>query len=220
MKLKFQNSANIDRYIYNLFNESRLNKKSNYLFSGGESINALLYEIKQNNPDLRKISITLSDERLVGISSDLSNAKMYVKKLLPYLDFKPNFYLLPKNFQISTPETLLNDIIQSQKNNFSFDISFLGVGYDGHIASIFDKHKILAKKYPLMVIKNRNEKFSRISFCYDALKKIPKTVLIIKGRKKIDILKKIVEEKHKDTIVQKFISDYEGKLTIVTDIKT
>ena len=84
-----------------------LNKKNNYLFSGGESINNLLYEIKKNNPDLRKISITLSDERLVGISSDLSNAKMYIKKLFPYLDFKPNFYfLLPKNFQISTPETL------------------------------------------------------------------------------------------------------------------
>ena len=133
MKLKFQNSATIDKYIYNLFNECLLNKKNNYLFSGGESINALLYEIKKNNPDLRKISITLSDERLVGISSDLSNAKMYIKKLFPYLDFKPNFYLLPKNFQISTPETLLNEIIQSQKNNFSFDISFLGVGYDGHI---------------------------------------------------------------------------------------
>ena len=219
MKLKFQNSATIDKYIYNLFNECLLNKKNNYLFSGGESINALLYEIKKNNPDLRKISITLSDERLVGISSDLSNAKMYIKKLFPYLDFKPNFYLLPKNFQISTPETLLNEIIQSQKNNFSFDISFLGVGYDGHIASIFYKHEILAKKYPLMVIKNRDEEFSRISFCYDAIKKIPNTVLIIKGRKKIDILKKIVEQKQKDTIVQKFISDYEVELTIVTDIK-
>ena len=54
---------------------------------------------------------------------------------------------------------------------------------------------------------------------YDAIKKIPNTVLIIKGNKKMDILKKIIEEKNKNTIVQKFISDYEGKLTIVTDIR-
>ena len=189
------------------------------MFSGGESISNLLDEIKKNNPDLRKVSITLSDERLVRISSDLSNAKIYTKKLLPYLDFKPDFYFLPKNFLISTPETLLNEIIKSRKDNFLFEISFLGVGYDGHIASIFDKHEILAKQYPLIVIKNKHEAFSRISFCYDAIKKIPNTVLIIKGNKKMDILKKIIEEKNKNTIVQKFISDYEGKLTIVTDIR-
>ena len=58
----------------------------------------------------------------------------------------------------------MNEIIQSQKNNFSFDISFLGVGYDGHIASIFYKHEILAKKYPLMVIKNRDEDFQESHF--------------------------------------------------------
>ena len=59
MKLKFQKSATIDKYIYNLFNEC-LNK-NNYLF-WRRVINALLYEIKKNNPDLRKISITLSDK--------------------------------------------------------------------------------------------------------------------------------------------------------------
>ena len=144
------------------FKEFLLDNKKKYLFSGGESIKNLLYEIKKDKPDLRKISITLSDERLVGISSDLSNAKIYIKELLPYLDSKPNFFLLPKNFQNNTHETLLNEINQSRKDDFSFEISFLGVGHDGHIASIFSNNNILAKQYPLMVIKNKNEEFSRI----------------------------------------------------------
>ena len=68
------------------------------------------------------------------------------------------------------------------------------MGLDGHIASVFSNNNtIYALKEPFIVSKNSYEKFYRLSFTFNYLKKIDQIVFVIHGKKKdylIDNVKK------------------------------
>ena len=77
--------------------------------------------------------------------------------------------------------------------------AFIGVGNDGHIASIFRDSKILKKKSDLIyLIKKKNENFNRITLSINYISNISNIFLIVYGKKKrniINILKKKINTK-------------------------
>ncbi len=69
--------------------------------------------------------------------------------------------------------------------NKKINLAFLGVGDDGHIASLFkNNNKIYIDSEPFILSKNKFEKYYRLSFSFNYLKKIKNIVFVLIGNKK------------------------------------
>lgn len=178
--------------VHELLNNDKFIK--NIFLSGGESLNI----IKDNLSILnlrRKSNLYLTDERVTTNKLYLNSIK-FKKIKNKKINFKDNFNLNSlKN---------LNQIDNSiPKKNF---ISILGVGEDGHIASIFNlKEKLVLNKSTILT-KRSNEEFFRISLSYEYLSKSKNIFLIFSNKKKMKQIK------NKNTIVYKFLKKNNKKI--------
>ena len=134
----------IRKFIRLLIKKIRNNRKRRFsiVLAGGKSpINLYKSLSKNKNIPWRKIDFFISDERFVKQDSKHSNINM-IKKYL----FKGAKITNQQIFKISTNQKIINksvlDYEKKIKNYFlnkkvSFDLTLLGVGNDGHIASLF-----------------------------------------------------------------------------------
>ena len=125
-------------------------------------LNSFLKKLSVNDKLLIKTDIFLTDERIVHKKSHFSNEKSINFYLNKSLDIKWNWV---KAHAVN----LRNNTISLKKINFlypdytKFSLTIMGVGSDGHIASIFYKNSCIKKKYKnFFITKNKNEKFDRI----------------------------------------------------------
>ncbi|MFC6102885.1 6-phosphogluconolactonase [Olivibacter domesticus] len=120
----------------------------------GGSSPANLYKLLAHKPyseqiNWHKVHIFWGDERWVPLSDDKSNAKMAYETLLNYVPIpKEQIYpmwtkdLQPKEFAQEYEQTLQ----QTLGSIPSFDLILLGMGEDGHTASLFPGTDVLQEK--------------------------------------------------------------------------
>lgn len=103
----------------------------------------------------KQVFIFWGDERFVPLSDDRSNAKMAFETLLDHVPIpKENIFpmweddIKPKEFA-DKYEQLLKDHFGEEKP--SFDLILLGMGDDGHTASLFPNEKVLSEDKKLVV---------------------------------------------------------------------
>jgi 6-phosphogluconolactonase len=172
--------------------------------------------------DWAKVHLFWGDERCVSPDSDESNYGMTKKYLLNFIDIpEKNVHRIKgeNNPEAETKrysEEIKN--IVSLKNGFpNFDLVMLGLGEDGHTASIFPNqiHVMNSDKicevsiYPL----NRQK---RISLTGKVINNSQKIIFLVTGKSKAEILKKIVEE-NKKIFPAEFIKPVSGKLQYYID---
>ena len=110
-------------------------KFANIIVCGGKSPRILYHELSKKNIPWERVNFFLSDERL---DSNSLNAEIIKSFLLKKYAIKANFFsIYNNNFDLKKINKLYI------KNNFDFAI--LGVGIDGHFASIFPKLKYIKK---------------------------------------------------------------------------
>lgn len=148
--------------------------------SGGKSPVNLFKKLNQLDITWEKITIILVDERIVPINSADSNEYLIKNFLLKNKASKGTFISLLEN------KDNLEEIINS------IDIAILGMGVDGHFASIFSD----AKEYNEAISTNKtylitnpvSANFSRISLSLSAIIKIPVLILSIAGKLKLNVI--------------------------------
>ena len=90
--------------------------------------------------------------------------------------------------------------------NISVDLAFLGVGNDGHLASIFSKKN--NKKYPennLFSISNKKEEnFYRVSFKFNYLINLKKIIFVVFDKDKKHLIKNLSNLNFKGNIFSLF----------------
>lgn len=155
---------------------------NNIIISGGKSIIGF-YKYLNNF----KAKIILSDERVVKKNSKMSN----YKNIIGYVDnIERLTWPNEKFYQIKDLKKKIKyseDIISKKK----ISMSILTIGEDGHIASIFKKNlKKSLKEKSISSIKNKKEKFYRISVSLKKINSIKKNIIVIIGKKKSLLLKK------------------------------
>lgn len=141
-------------------------KKKNFcsiVLSGGNTPLKIYPYLLKYKIDWKKIYFFWSDDRYVNYDNPLSNYGNTKTYFLDHIDYKHenvfNFIFLPsileskKNF-----EHKLNHFFSKIQN--SFDISILGMGTDGHTASIFNTNDLTED---VLITSKDNEKFKRIS---------------------------------------------------------
>jgi 6-phosphogluconolactonase len=154
--------------------------------SGGSSP-LPIYKIEWN-----RIFFFLVDERCVSISEPESNYgninNIFFKKInavsFSMIEAGISFKQCADNYERKILES-----VQKAKNLPSFDLVILGMGLDGHIASLFPNTKALNEKEALIVLNDIPQlNTQRITMTYPLLMNSKKIVMIIKGKEKKKVL--------------------------------
>ena len=148
------------------------------------------------NINWKKVFIFFSDERYVPHSDTESNFNMASAALLDHIPIpRKNIFAIPTG---STPEKDAAEYQQQIKKITGskkpvFDLILLGMGADGHTASLFPGNKILEEKKRLVKEVYLQEKgIYRISFTIPLIKQAKQILFLVSGKEKEPVLKKIL----------------------------
>ena len=200
-KIIIENNENllIRKFISFLKHKIRKKKKGRFSFvlTGGESPIKLYQNLsKVKNINWKKVDFFIGDERYVKENSRNSNIKMCKKYLLSKIKISSNQIYKMSTGNISLKKSTLDYEKKIKKyflnKKISFDLILLGVGEDGHIASLFKNN--INKKSNKNVDFVKRKDFSRITLTLKCLNNSKSIFLWIPGIKKINIVEKILKD--------------------------
>lgn len=195
--------------------------------SGG-STPRRMYKMLASEPYIRnipwqKIHIFWVDERCVPLDSPESN---YGEAKMDFIDEVP----IPQSHVHwitcgPSPRASAKEYQKTLKDFFSFenariprfDLIYLGMGADGHIASLFPGQKSLYEKERLVVaVKGGNPNTNRITMTLLLLNQARHIVFIITGEEKARTVQRVLEDSKIRLPAQK-IRPLDGQLTWLMD---
>jgi len=166
-----------------------------------------------------QVHLFWGDERNVAPDHEDSNFLMTVETLLRRLPIPPNIYRVKgENAPDSAAKQYENEILNFfGKNKVVFDLIFLGMGDDGHTASLFPESKALDIS-DRWVIENYVEKMNawRITFTTKTINAARDIVFLISGIGKAEMLKNVLETQS-IIVPSQMIQPSKGKLLWLID---
>ena len=171
--------------------------------SGGSSPRPFLQTLSTHAFDWSHINVTLVDDRWVPETDSASNSKLAHETLLQNAAAKARYLPL-----VDTSQTLEAQVaaLNSDPQRVVPHVAVLGMGEDGHTASIFAD----APEWDFAI--STNDHFvavhpvaaphARISWSLSALKKVEHLFLFIAGQSKMDVLKAASATLQKNAISQ------------------
>jgi 6-phosphogluconolactonase len=204
-----QMSMAVAHYILNA--TINTNNKFSIALSGG-STPKLLYQLLAtepfaNNINWKNIFIFLADERYLPHTNADSNFKMITDTLLSKIK-------IPKQniFPVNTATTPAADALAYEQKiktilkNKGVDLMLLGIGNDGHIASLFPGYTLLNESKRLVKEEFIKEKDQyRISLTLPFINKSKQILFLVSGEDKATVFKKVTAKQNKKipaTLVQ------------------
>jgi len=200
-KIIHQNNENLlIRKFIRLFRTKIKNKgkkRFTFVLTGGNSPIKLYKNLAKNKYiNWSKIDFFIGDERCVKETSNNSNIKMCKIYLLNKIKISNK-----QIYKISTDKRSIKENAsfyeKKIKKYFSnkkivFDLILLGIGNDGHIASLFNKN--INKKTNKNVNFVKRKDFSRITLTLKCLNNARSIFLWAPGKSKSNIVKKILRD--------------------------
>ena len=177
--VSFNSISDLDDALLTLFNNLH-QPISRIVLSGGSTPMTFYKRLSETDIKWSNYEITLSDERDVEILDPLSN-EVSIKAIINNNSFNRSFISLVKEGAQSRL-----DLIKS------YDLCILGMGDDGHIASIFPNMSNLSEalhhKSSLINLNDGYPDVSRLTMTLNEINKSKQIILLIKGEKKFNLL--------------------------------
>ncbi|MDP5041515.1 MAG: 6-phosphogluconolactonase [Paraglaciecola sp.] len=173
--------------------------RASLVVSGGRTPAALFEALSHVDLAWSKVDISLADERWVDVENDASNEKMVRAKLLVNKAAEANFVGL------KTVHANAQDAIEACNTNFAnfkrpFDVLILGMGEDGHTASLFPCSTQIAAGLDLdsgetfIAVQPTTAPNQRMSFTLPALVSSKHVFLHLTGDAKREVLAKALAD--------------------------
>lgn len=167
--------------------------------SGGSTPKILFELLAQapykNNIPWKKTIIAFGDERFVAPTSDESNYKMANEALLKHVPLVAKNILAIKTVKVTPAQSASfyeSEIRKHINKKDPFDLVLLGIGEEGHTASIFPESKLLNdKKHWVKNVWVEEKQMHRISFTLPFINQAKNIVFLVSGAGKAAIVKKI-----------------------------
>ncbi len=187
----------------------------------------LASQVTQGKVPWNKVEIFFGDERDVPLDNIESNYLMAQRALLDHIPVEPN-RIHPmrcdvENLQEAADEyeNSIRQIVQTGPGGIpQFDLILLGMGGDGHIASLFPTTKALEEKKRLVVsqfvpVLGRR----RMTFTYPLINAARNIILLVTGVDKAEAIERLLGdgEKAKKDLPAAGISPQHGELVIILD---
>ncbi len=162
--------------VSNILAEAIKNKdRASIAVSGGSTPKGFFKILSRSQIDWSKVTITLADERWVALDSQESNTRLVHEHLLKNNAASAKFFQLKKADTLDT-ETLENLTLAAKSNLLPLDVLILGMGEDGHTASLFPCSEQIAQGLDetntdvLLNVEPKTALHRRISFSFASLR--------------------------------------------------
>lgn len=196
-----------------IINEINKSKKNSFTIglSGGSTPKITYSLLKNDIQDLSKIIFWTVDERWVPRDDEYSNQKM-----LNSIFVDSTAKILEVEYSGLSAERDANKYASKLENNITnFDTVILGVGEDGHIASLFPD-TVAVNDTENFYVSNEVNILSkwRVTATFKLLKEVDNVYLLVTGNNKKEILKSIMN--NGNTSANKLINERK-KTILITD---
>ncbi len=167
--------------------------------SGGSTPKGFFQALSTQDLAWHKVTVTLADERWVDVNSIDSNTRLVKENLLQNKAAKANFFDLKVTDKL-TQATLDSLNEKAKKYLLPFDVVILGMGEDGHTASLFPCSEqiksalSLDNKQALMAASPKTAPYQRITFTLSALLTSKNIFLHLNGEKKQQVLMQALDD--------------------------
>jgi len=150
----------------------------------------------------KRTSLFWVDERCVPVTDDRSNYGLAKRDLLdkvplPMSQIHPMPVEVPSDMGAQEYQREIQNFFQVGEEQIpEFDLIFLGIGTDGHTASLFPGQRALKEqKQWIVAVKGGDPNVSRLTMTYPLLNRARVIVILVSGKGKAAILKTLFEEK-------------------------
>jgi 6-phosphogluconolactonase len=196
-----------------IINEINKSKKNSFTIglSGGSTPKITYSLLKSDIQDLSKIIFWTVDERWVPRDDEYSNQKM-----LNSIFADSTAKILEVEYSGLSAERDANKYASKLENNITnFDTVILGVGEDGHIASLFPD-TVAVNDTDNFYVSNEVNILSkwRVTATFKLLKEVDNVYLLVTGNNKKEILKSVMN--NGNTSANKLINERK-KTILITD---
>ncbi|SIT72045.1 6-phosphogluconolactonase [Burkholderia sp. b14] len=169
--------------------------------SGGTSPRPFLHALSRRALDWTRIDVTLVDDRWVPPMHADSNARLVRDTLLQHAAREAVFQPLVDVDQAPAAHVAA---LNADASRALPDVAVLGMGEDGHTASIFadapqwDLATRTHERYVL--VQPRQAPHLRVSLSLSALRQIGRLFLLVSGQRKLDVLRAAIEHPQHNAI--------------------
>jgi len=154
---------------------------------GNTPADCLAYLVEKKLP-WEQINWYLGDERCYPLGHTGRNDVMLDKKLWSHISAS-NIHRIPAELGAEQAAKMYRDIINSVE---FFDIVFLGMGEDGHTASLFPNNEALQDTRSVVPVFNApKEPAERVSLSIHTIKKAKYRMVLTGGTAKSDVIRRV-----------------------------
>jgi 6-phosphogluconolactonase len=167
------------------------NGRASFVVSGGSSPVKIFNDLSKSDLDWSKVSITLVDDRVVSSEHPDSNERL----------LKENLFI--NNASVAKFISLKSDSEEVMNINRPFDIMLLGMGEDGHFASLFPElvdnsnyFDLSANPEIIFTEPMGNPCHKRVSMNLSMIMKSKKIILLVSSSAKLILVDQALENKY------------------------
>ncbi len=173
------------------------NGKASIAFSGGSTPKGFFKALSNKDIDWAKVTVTLADDRWLNEDQADSNGRLLKENLLVNNAAEASFFSLKQADALT--EHYLTDLTSKAQSIMPLDVVILGMGEDGHTASIFPCSEQVEQgldesaKPALMKTVPTTAPYDRVTFNFTALIEACHLYLHIVGPGKQHVLNEALE---------------------------